>query len=239
MALHIEDRPSDSPFVERVWRSRSENIDTFVSVAGFQWDLVFWTQEGRTQVAIQGPETHASRAPVPEDAEFFGILFKPGVFMPHLPGEMLVDNNLPLPDAVGHNFWLNSSVWQMPNYENAETFVDRLVRQGVINHEPAVDAVLKGHEPHLSQRSVQRRFLYTTGLNYRTIQQIERARRAVLMLREGSSILDTTYELGYFDQAYLTKSLKHFIGQTPSQLMDERRAEQLSLLYKTDASVLT
>jgi AraC-like DNA-binding protein len=67
------------------------------------------------------------------------------------------------------------------------------------------------------------------------MHQIERARRAAILLQEGISILDTAYELGYFDHAHLTKSLKHFIGQTPTQLIDQSKAEQLSLLYKTDA----
>jgi methylphosphotriester-DNA--protein-cysteine methyltransferase len=65
------------------------------------------------------------------------------------------------------------------------------------------------------------------------MQQIERARRATLLLQQGVSIADTVYQTGYFDQAYLTKSLKYFIGQTPTQLMDQTK--QLSLLYKTDS----
>jgi AraC-like DNA-binding protein len=47
------------------------------------------------------------------------------------------------------------------------------------------------------------------------------------------SILDTVYQAGYFDQAHLTRSLRRFIGQTPAQLMDKNRSEQLSFLYNT------
>ncbi len=39
-------------------------------------------------------------------------------------------------------------------------------------------------------------------------------------------------DAGYFDQAHLTRSLKHFTGQTPVQIV--RGQEQLSLLYNTD-----
>ncbi len=233
MGIISEERESDSPLVERVWRSRSEAIDSFISIAGFQWDFVVWTQQGKTQVAIQGAQTRAVRAPVPEDAEFFGIIFKPGIVMPHLPASTLVDSNINLPDASSQSFWLNSSAWQLPTYDNAEVFVDRLVRNALLIREPTVEAVLQGHDPAMSLRSVQRRFLQTTGFTYRTMRQIERARRAAILLRQGTPILDTVYEMGYSDQAHMTRSLKHFIGQTPSQLMDTSAAEQLSLLFKT------
>jgi hypothetical protein len=36
MFLHFDDRPSDSPFVEKVWRSHSERAGGFVSVAASQ-----------------------------------------------------------------------------------------------------------------------------------------------------------------------------------------------------------
>jgi AraC-like DNA-binding protein len=65
------------------------------------------------------------------------------------------------------------------------------------------------------------------------VRQIECARYATLLLRQGLPILDVVYEAGYFDQPHLTRSLKHFIGQTPTQIMDASRAEQLSFLYKT------
>lgn len=233
MPIYYELLPSDSPYIERVWHSRSENINRFTSIGFSQLDLVFTRQRGQTAVSLHGPETRASSAPVPEDAEFFGIIFRLGVHMPHLPIGTLVDCGASLPNATNRSFWLNGSAWEIPTFDNAEAFIDRLVRREVLVREPTVDEVIRGVPSHMSLRSIQRRFLNATGLTYRTIQQIERARAAAIRLREGSSILDTTYDLGYFDQAYLTKSLRHFIGQTPTQLTNVQRAEQLSLLYKT------
>ena len=51
--------------------------------------------------------------------------------------------------------------------------------------------------------------------------------------KRGLSILDVVYEAGYFDQPHLTRSLKYYIGQTPAQIMDRSRSQQLSFLYKT------
>jgi len=67
-----------------------------------------------------------------------------------------------------------------------------------------------------------------------TAEQIERARQATLLLREGRSILDVVFETGYYDQAHLTRSLKHFVGLTPSEI--SRADRQLSFLYKTGPS---
>jgi methylphosphotriester-DNA--protein-cysteine methyltransferase len=62
-------------------------------------------------------------------------------------------------------------------------------------------------------------------------RQIERARHATNLLREGTPILDTVHEAGYFDQAHLTRSLRALIGETPARVM--RHDAQLSFLYKT------
>ncbi|MBK8026986.1 MAG: helix-turn-helix transcriptional regulator [Chloroflexi bacterium] len=234
MQIVMEQRLSESPYVERIWRSRSDDISTFVSAAVVQWELVVWTHDGQTRAAIQGPAAHASRAPVPQHSEFLGVVFRPEVFMPHLPGHRLVNRSVELPSAANQSFGFQGHSWQLPTFDNAEWFVKRLAQNGIIDRDPIVASALGGHVPEISLRSVQRRFLYITGQSHRTIRQIERARRAALLLRDGVSILDTVFDLGYTDQAHLTKSLHTFIGQTPTQLTDVRRREQLSLLYKTD-----
>ena len=80
------------------------------------------------------------------------------------------------------------------------------------------------------QGTEQRRILQATGMTRSTIRQIERARRATELLQRGTPILQVACDLGYFDQAHLTRSLKRFVGQTPAQIV--RGREQLSLLYK-------
>lgn len=70
----------------------------------------------------------------------------------------------------------------------------------------------------MSLRTAQYRILRSTGLSQRTIRQIERARYAATLLKQGVSILDTVYEAGYSDQPHLTRSLKYFIGHTPAEI---------------------
>jgi methylphosphotriester-DNA--protein-cysteine methyltransferase len=136
-----------------------------------------------------------------------------------------------LPGATGRSFWLNGSAWEYPDFENAERFVARLVKRSVIARDRAVDDALRGVHSALSRRSVQRHFLQATGMTHSTFRQIERARYATNLLKQGVSILDAVHEAGFFDQAHLTRSLKHLIGQTPAKIIGQE--EQLSFLYKT------
>lgn len=231
MSIEFEDRPSDSPYVDRVWRSRSENLDRMTSIATAHWTLVIWEEAGQVRTAVQGPETRASSAPVPEDATFLGIRFALGATMPWLPMQQLADGHIEFPDVSRRSLWLAGSSWSLPDYDNAEYFVRRLVRTDALVRDPVVQKVLDGGSVHLSVRSVRRHFLSATGLTQGTIRQIERARQAALMIKDSMPITDLTHDLGYFDHPHLARSLGRFIGQTATQLRGQSH-DQLSLLYK-------
>jgi AraC-like DNA-binding protein len=130
---------------------------------------------------------------------------------------------------------LHGAAWQFPTFDNADTFVARLVREGLLVRDPVVGAALRDQPHVLSPRSVQRRFVRATGLSQGVVRQIERARYAAILLQAGMSAADTAARLGYADQPHLTRSLRRFIGQTPARLARPDNPEQLSLLYKTEA----
>jgi AraC-like DNA-binding protein len=226
---------SDSPFVERVWRSHSERAGAFHSVAASNWEMVVTRHEGKTSLTVRGPETKWSTAHCPAEGEWVGIRFKLGTFMPILPAGHVRDrNDVTLSAATSRSFWLNGAAWEYPSFENAETFVKRLVHDGLIAVDHSVAAALRGQRKALSLRTAQRHFLRATGISHNTIRQIERARHATNLLKEGVSILDTVHQAGYYDQAHLTHSLNHLIGQTPAQII--RAEKQLAFLYKTTFS---
>jgi hypothetical protein len=130
-----------------------------------------------------------------------------------------VDGALTLPEASGRSFWLNGSSWEFPAFDNADVFLGRLVRQGLLVHDPVVEDALKGHTPDRSLRTVQRRVLRATGLTQGTIRQIERALEAVELLERGVPMVETVARAGYADQPHLTRSLRRFVGQTPGQIV--------------------
>jgi AraC-like DNA-binding protein len=220
MRFQIEEKPSDSPFIDRIWRSQGEHTGTFISQSKVNSELVLTRYQGKTTLTVRGPETKATFLDYRSiGAEYLGITIKLGAFIPHLPPDNLRDwRNVDLPDASSQSFWLQGSAWQFPTFENVDTFIARLVREGLLVSDPVVDTVLQGHSQDLSIRSVQYRFLHATGLTNKTIQQITRARQAYTLLECGASILDTVFEVGYADQSHLTRSLRRYFGQTPTQI---------------------
>ncbi|WP_069814410.1 helix-turn-helix domain-containing protein [Streptomyces sp. TP-A0874] len=232
MGLEIESRPSELPYIERVWRSRSDGLGRMTSIAASHWELVFWLDEGRVRAAVLGPEPMACQAPVPEDTTFFGISFALGTSMPHLPTSRLPGGSAEIPEVTRRSVWSKGSAWCLPDYDNAEGFVRRMAREGILECDPIVPAVLDGLTPDVSERILQQRFVAATGLTRGAIRQIDRARRAAVLIREGVSVQDVVHRLGYFDQPHLARSLKRYIGRTATQLSVPDRAEPLSLLYK-------
>ena len=178
MFPHFEERRSDSPFVERIWMTQSESARSFISISTVFWSMVISKWRGHITISLHGPETGATCKEFPAEGEWFGIAFKLGTFVPHIPPGSVIDRNIVLPSTSGRSFSLCHSAWQFPNYENADTFVHQLVHSGILVHDPVMSAIHKGQSPSLSLRTMQYRFLRSTGLSQRTIRQIERARYA-------------------------------------------------------------
>ena len=214
----FELRSSRSLMIEQTWQTRSEPGPSFISVAVSHWEMVVTRQRGRARLTVRGPETKATTAPIPADAEFFGIQFSLGTFMPGLLPGQLVDGGLTLPSATSTSFWLDGTSWELPGPDNADVFVDRLVRAGLLVHDPVVPAAVQGDVEGLSRRSVERRVSRATGLTLGAIGQIRRAERAVELLSRGVSPVDVAGQAEYADQPHLTRSLRRFMGRTPSQL---------------------
>jgi hypothetical protein len=219
MGFISEERLSDSPYVETVARGRSVGDGFVVRPAESHWHLVLVRLRGNTQLLVVGPKTAAGVVSYVDGAELLWIKFRLGTFLPELLARDHLDMEMALPGAACRSFWLHGSAWQFPDYENADTFVDRLARAGALACDPVVGAVLQGQPHALSPRAVRHRFLRATGLTHSHIQQLERARRAEALLRRGVPILDTVEEAGYFDQPHLTRSLNRWIGHTPAQLI--------------------
>jgi hypothetical protein len=149
---------------------------------------------GKSFLTLRGPQTAATAVDCPGQGEWIGMRFKIGTFMPRfLPGSRRDHNDVTLPPASGRSFWLNGSALEYPDFENAETFVKRLVQFGILARDSVVDGDLLHRPRKVSLRSAQRHFLRFTGVTYATFRQIERAR------------------------------LRRFIGQTPTQITDGRQ----------------
>lgn len=218
MSIIYEERLSDSPYVESITHGHTASDGASLRPAECHWHMVLVRQQGNAHLTVVGPWTQAGTTAWTEGAELLWIKFKLGTWMPGLPTSQFLDTETILPEAAHNAFWLHGSAWQFPDYEHADTFVDRLVRADLLRFDPLVHAALHD-QPHVfADRTVRHRFLRATGLTQKHIQQMERARQVATRLRHGVSIPDAMFEGGYFDQPHLTRSLKRWIGYTPAHI---------------------
>jgi hypothetical protein len=229
MSILSEERQASSPYVETITRGRTASDGSALRPAESHWHMVLRRLEGNVDLLVVGPWTSAGVISYTEGAELLWIKFKLGTFLPHLPTGNLLDRETVLPGAARKSFWLNGSTWQFPDYDNADTFVDRLAREGVLAYDPVVNAVLQDHPQDISARTVRHRFKRSAGLSATYIRQMQRAQQAQSLLQQGVSILDTVEEAGYFDQPHLTRSLKQFLGCTPAQILHLRKSGGLAI----------
>ena len=141
MSIIYEERSSDSPYVETVTRGRTASDGSPICPAESRWRTVFLRQNSSARSLVVGPWTTAGVVTYTEGAEILWLRFKLGAFMLHLPPKAFRNVETILPEAASRSFWLKGSAWRFPDYGNAETFVDRLVRDGVLVRDPLVGTV--------------------------------------------------------------------------------------------------
>lgn len=219
MSLLYSERPAESPYVERIFQLTTLRADWPIRPAETHWHLVLARREGQFLPFVVGPWLASGRVQIPDGADILYIKFSLGTFMPHLPANAIADRELLMGEGAWNTFWLAGATWECPDFENADSLVERLVRAEVLVHDPLVSRALR-EEPlgDVAPRTVRHRFLRATGQSLRHLQQARRAMQAADLLEQGVSILDTVATLGYFDQPHLTRALKRFVGHTPAQI---------------------
>jgi hypothetical protein len=99
---------------------------------------------GKINRNLRGPETKPTEVPCPANGEWLAIRFKAGTFMPQLPVPRLVNNlGVNLPQVTQRSFLLDGGKWEFPTFDNAESFVNRLVNKGLVARDPEVTAALR------------------------------------------------------------------------------------------------
>jgi hypothetical protein len=219
MPIRRRHRKADSPFVERISHVVYDGAAGGLTTPDGCWDIVFRRRRGAMEVLQTGLITR----PIPLDYEcgdeYLCVSFKPGVFMPMLPGARMLDRAFLRPSVGKRAFWLDGDVMEVPSFDNAEGMVARIARRGLLTRDDVVTRVLDGERRALSQRSVQRHFRHILGVTSKSLQQVLRARRAVELLQRGRPIITVVQDLGFSDQAHLTRSLRRLVGETPGAIV--------------------
>ncbi len=184
MTIVFEQRASDSPYIESVTQGYTVSNGRTIRPAEYCWHMVFVKEQGSFHPIIAGPFTSAGDVSWSKNAEILWLKFKPGVFMPHLPFSHLLNSELALPEATGQSFWLKSATWASPTFENAEVFVNRLIKDEVLVQDSVVSAVLQGQPHDMASRTVRHHFQRATGQTQKQIQQAMRAFTSLIVARK-------------------------------------------------------
>jgi hypothetical protein len=218
MPAIVRSRQLDSPHAVEVTSTVfTEAGETLLPPDGC-WDFAFLKRDGSLTVLRTGLTTRPVVYVHEPGDETLTIRFRASSFMSLLPGQMMRDEGVVLERFGGRDFWLGTDVREIPTIENADVFVERLARDGMVESNDVVVSLVEGHPRAMSERTLQRHFLRTTGLTYKSFTMIERAQKAVSLLRMGNSAADVAFALGYSDQPHLINSLRGIMGQTPAEI---------------------
>ncbi|TCC56180.1 AraC family transcriptional regulator [Kribbella pittospori] len=213
----------------QIWSAECDSSTPFSSLASTTAGIGFARIGGTWAVHLRGPATKATTMVCSPDTEFFGVDFRLGAYLPMFPPAGLTNmRDAVLPTLADGRILLDGQAWEMPTAQNIDVFIDRLQRAGLMVVDPMIEELRYGGSVRMvSKRTAQSRFVRAVGLPLRTLELIERARRAVRLLHAGKTIAEVTVEAGYYDQPHLTRSLRQMIGHTPAEVA--RRSVVLGL----------
>ncbi len=215
----VQTRPVDSPLVESISSVRFTATGQTLMQPDGCWDIAIIKRGDETLVLRTGLTTRPVVYEHEAGDEQLVVTFKPHSFMPLMPGEVMRDVGVMLEKFGRGEFWIGTDVREIPTFENADVFVERLVRDGIVANNELVASVVDGQPMAMTERTMQRHFLKTTGLTYKHFTLVQRAQQAVAMLQMGRPAVDVALALGFSDQAHMINSLKVIMGQTPKQIV--------------------
>lgn len=208
-----EQKPSLLPFIQSIWRARVVQEDTYDNPAKDTWGLAFTKRaDGKPEAVLLGSSFNYGTLDSSIGDEYWGVEFHPFVTMRGVDKPSIVGKLEPL-EVVNGRFAIGADTYQIPCFDELETFCQDLVEQGIISH-----ATRSLSHQKQSLRSAQRKHRQTVGLTLKQVEQIKRAEHAAALLRNGMTLSEIAAEAGYTDQAHMTRSLKSLLGKTPSQI---------------------
>ena len=205
-----EQRVSDLPYVQCVWRASVVQADEYDDPAKDTWGLAFTRRvDGAMSAELLGQSFNFRVLDSTVGDEYWGVEFYPYVTMRGVDKPAMTGKLVHLRVADGR-FFIGDDAYAIPSYDELEAWCERLASQGIISHTT--------RHARMSVRSQQRAHRQTVGLTRKQVQQIKRAEHVAQLLKQGASPTDAASEAGYADQAHMTRSLKALLGKTPSQL---------------------
>lgn len=214
-----QELPSASPTIRCRWRAFVEEPGEYRVPASECWDISFIRRVDGSFAAELGGPSFSSRVPDSRLGEsYWGLQLAPHAAFAGVDKAALLGRTVALP-VDGSEFAIGGVRLAIPSWVELEDLVRQLLTAGLLVVDEHVRRALDGDNNGYSPRSWQRRFRQVTGLSRKQIEQLDRADRALVLLRRGLSPSDAAAAAGYADQSHLTRSLRLIRGRTPAQIL--------------------
>jgi hypothetical protein len=214
-----------------IWRERTPELESIASVwagraavtmqrivpANPCISIILIKSDTSAEVVIRGPETKPRSEILLPGYTWIGIRLHPGVQLKNFPAQQLTDSFRMLPADSNGQFQFEGTLLQFPSFNNAEQLIKQMHDLGYIGGKGLEAQEFPKHD--MSSKSYSRFVKRSTGLSPYKLHQLQRISEALLLLRQGMPVATIAYELGFADQAHLTRASKRFLGHTPKELL--------------------
>lgn len=215
--LAWRERTSDLEVIASVWTCNASEITSRTVLADPCISIILIKSADTAEVILRGPETKPHREVLLPGYTWTAIRLQPGVQLKGFSTQQHLDNFLTLPTSKENHFQLEGIRWHFPVFNKVESLITKMCDSGFISGE-AIDtqeSPLQG----LSSKSYSRLIKRTTGLSPYRLHQLQRIYEALRLLKQGTPAVTVAADLGFVDQAHLTRVAKQFLGHTPRELL--------------------
>jgi len=223
MSFTYEDKLIDSLYIDKIWHTHTTGPGVYTAGLDGNWDIIISKTDQSVSVMVNGVGKSAAKVPYVAGIESIGIALKPGVFLQDLKGKAIVNSQHTLEKDGAQYVQISGRLFKIPEFATAEAFVTELANEGILLINLVVSSFNEGRAEGVSDRSLRRHVLQTTGLSPYFFHQIQRAQQATVLLQQGMPIAQVAADAGYTDQAHMTKALKLIIGKTPAQIIAQHK----------------
>lgn len=215
--LYWKERSSELEAIDSVWTGIASEVTPRTVLADPCSSIIFIKGSDSGEVTLRGPETKPRGDILLPGYTWIGIRLKPGIQLKGFPPHQLTDKFHTIPaDSSGH-FEFEGTQLQFPDFENVELLVERMYDLGYLSGE-AVNAQ-ESSKQGISTKSYSRYIKRSTGLPPYKLHQLQRMAEALRLLRQGMPAATVASQLGFADQAHLSRAAKQFLGHTPKELL--------------------
>lgn len=220
MSYTYEDKHPNSLYIDKIWHTYTTSDGVFTAGIDGNWDIIIFKDADDVRVTVNGIGKHAVEVAYRAGVDTVGIALKPGVFLRDFKGKDIVDSQHTLSEGAISYVEIGHRLFKIPDFNSAEAFVQELVEEGILLINSVVSSLDNSNlSVGVSDRSLRRHTMNTTGLSPYFFHQIQRAQRATQLLQQGMPIAQAALEAGYADQAHMTKAVKMLMGLTPAQIV--------------------